>query len=254
MIPDLQLPLRPPKPRDSGRTAMIDRGSGLGAVEDVLAVAASYLDLVKVGWGTAVVDPLLRKRLELYRGADIEVCFGGTLFEVCFLHNRLEEYRSWLEELGVDHVEISDGTLELDPADKLAAIESFAAHGFTVHSEVGSKDSATVVSPKRWVRAIKDELSAGASYVILEGRETASSGLYRPSGEIRTGLIDEILSEDISVDDLVFEAPVKPAQVFLLKLLGPNVNLANIAANDVVALETLRLGLRSDTLLHVHSG
>lgn len=253
MTLDLTLPERPAKPRAAGRTAMIDRGIGLAAIDDVLATAGPILDLVKIGWGTAVVDELLEERIRRYRAADVDVCFGGTLFEVAALQGRLDGYRDWLLELGIEHVEISDGTIDLATSDKLAAIERFAAD-FVVYSEVGSKDSSAVVSPKRWVESIGRELAAGAAYVILEGRESASSGLYRPSGEIRAGLIDEIISDGIDPSVLVFEAPVKAAQVFLLRLLGPNANLANIAVDDLVALETLRLGLRSDTLLDVHGG
>lgn len=250
---DLPLPDRPAKPRATGRTAIIDRGMGLAAVDDLIATASDMVDLVKIGWGTAVVDRLLEERIERYRAVDVDVCFGGTLFELCAVTDRLDHYRSWLLELELQHVEISDGTVTLRQDEKLRAIERFA-DDFTVYSEVGSKDADAIVSPRRWVEAIRRDFEAGASYVILEGRETASAGMYRPSGEIRTGLIDEILDEGIDPARLVFEAPVKAAQVFLLRLLGPNVNLANIAADDVVALETLRLGLRSDTLLDVHGG
>lgn len=251
--PDLGLPRRSSKPRRTGRTHLIDKGTGLRRAADDLAAGADFIDLVKLGWGTGLVDPLLAERIALYHDHGVDICFGGTMFEIFWLKNRVGDYRSWLLDLGVDWVEISDGTIEMADTEKLAAIERFAAD-FVVVSEVGSKDANQIVAPARWVRAIRDELESGARYVILEGRESGTAGLYRPSGEIRTGLIEEILDAGISPERLVFEAPGKAQQVYMIDLIGPEVNLGNVAMGEAIAVETLRLGLRSDTLLGFHGG
>jgi phosphosulfolactate synthase len=247
----LELPKRAAKPRTTGRTHVLDKGHGTSQIEDALSVVADYVDLVKLGWGTSLVTPNLADKIALYRRHGAQVCFGGTLFELYWLQGRLDDYVAYMKDLGVIAVEVSDGTIEMEMSEKLAVIERLT-RDFEVHSEVGSKDSATVVSPVKWVRAIKAELEAGASFVILEGRESGTAGLYRPSGEIRMGLIDEILEAGIDPDRLIFEAPNKAQQVWLIKQLGANANLANIPLSEVIALETLRLGLRADTLLHFH--
>ena len=248
---ELELPDRPAKPRRTGRTSIIDKGVGVAEVQTMVRSAGVYVDMVKFGWGTSLVDLNLAEKIEIYHHHDIEVCFGGTLFELVHLQGKVDEYAAWLRDLGVGSIEISDGTLEIDNDDKQALVSRFATD-FRVFSEVGSKDSQAIVSPARWVTSIRAELSAGAEYVILEGRESGTAGLYRPSGEIRTGLIDEILDAGIDTNRLVFEAPTKTQQTYLLGLIGPNANLANIPFDGAVALETLRLGLRSDTLLMVH--
>jgi phosphosulfolactate synthase len=242
-----------PKPRAHGRTNILDKGLGLAALDDLLAVAAPFVDLAKIGWGTSLVLPDLDRRLDVYRSHDVDVCCGGTLFEYAYAIGEVDEYRAWLREHGFDHVEISNGTIDIDTEQKLAAIEQFAAD-FTVFSEVGSKDADAIVSPARWVRSIQQELGAGASSVILEGRESGTAGMYRKSGEMRTGLIDEVLEAGIDPHQLVFEAPLKQHQVYLIRLIGADVNLANIAPEEAVPLETLRRGLRSDTLAMFHAG
>jgi phosphosulfolactate synthase len=247
----LRIPDRGSKPRTDGRTHIIDKGLPVGLIHDQLHLAGEFVDLVKLGWGTSVVTPILSEKLETYRAHDIEVCFGGTLFELAHLQGRVDEYTAWLRELNITSVEISDGVLELEASEKAALIEKLSAE-LTVYSEVGSKDAAAIVTPARWVRAIKDELAAGADKVILEGRESGTAGMYRPSGEIRMGLIDEILEADIPVDRLIFEAPRKDQQVWLIEHIGAGVNLGNIAPDDALPLETLRLGLRADTLLTFH--
>jgi len=249
--PDIGLPSRSSKPRKAGRTNLIDKGVGLALVADVIESSGDYIDLVKLGWGTAMVDPVLERRIELYRAHDIDVCFGGTLFELFQMKGMIDEYASWLTSLGVDWVEVSDGTIDLDPDVKNAAITRLRKD-FNVVSEVGSKDSSAIIAPAKWVDAIKAELDAGASYVILEGRESGTAGLYRPSGEIRMGLIEEILDAGIPAESLVFEAPSKTQQTYMVDLIGPNVNLGNVAFAEATALETLRLGLRSDTLMKFH--
>ncbi len=239
------------KPRRSGLTSIIDIGFGTAFLDDHLANCADHVDIAKLGFGTGLVSAKLEDKLEMYRRHDIEPCFGGTLFEMYYLRDRLDEYRSLLHDVGVTTVEISDGTVVMPAEEKLRLITEFAAD-FTVLSEVGRKDSSVVVAPARWVRAIRSELEAGATRVILEGRESGTAGLYRTSGEMRTGLVEEVLDGGFEPEQLVFEAPKKDHQTYLISLLGPDVNLANIAVTDVLPCETLRRGLRGDTLLQFH--
>jgi phosphosulfolactate synthase len=247
----LRTPSRIAKPRTTGRTNLLDKGMGLATMADLLAVAADYIDLVKIGWGTALVLPDLDARLELFRSHDIDICCGGTLFEYAYVTDQVEGYVDWLKERGLRHVEVSDGTITMEPTEKLKAIERLAAD-FHVLSEVGSKDADAIVSPARWVKAIVSEMEAGATDVILEGRESGTAGLYRKSGEMRTGLVDEVLDSGIDPHRLIFETPQKGHQVYLLNLLGVTANFANIAPEDAIPLETLRRGLRSDTLSQIH--
>ena len=247
----LNLPPREPKPRNRGRTNLLDKGHGPRFLDDQLQVVGGHVDLAKLGWGTSVVSHGLEEKIEIYRSHGIDVCLGGTLFELVFLQDKLDDYEKWMMGLGLTTMEISDGTLTMDSAEKLRHIERFSAN-FEVLSEVGSKDSTAVVSPARWVKAINAELAAGAKQVILEGRESGTAGLYRQSGEIRMGLIEEILDSGVEAERLVFEAPLKAQQVWLIENLGPAVNLANIPLEDALSVETLRLGLRSDTLAGIH--
>jgi phosphosulfolactate synthase len=249
----LSLPFRSPKPRARGRTNVLDKGIPRGQLDDELQTSGPYIDLAKLGWGTGLVTPELAEKIEVYRRHEIDVCLGGTLFELCYLHNQLDRYEAFVAELGLPVVEISNGTLEIDEKTKLALIKRFAAN-YRVVSEVGSKDADAIVSPARWVGEIAGELEAGADSVILEGRESGSAGMYRGSGEIRMGLIQEILDAGISAERLIFEAPQKHQQVWLIDKIGSEVNLANIPFADVLSLETLRLGLRADTLLRFHGG
>jgi phosphosulfolactate synthase len=251
MTEPVSLPQRGAKPRSTGRTHILDKGLPVRFIDDQLDVVGEFVDLVKLGWGTSVVTPNLEDKLGIYRAHQVEVCFGGTLFELAYLQGRVDEYIDWLTSLGVNSVEISDGTLEMSGSDKLDIITRLAPD-FTVYSEVGSKDSTAIVTPARWVRAIREELEAGASHVILEGRESGTAGMYRESGEIRMGLIDEIIESGIAVDHLVFEAPTKQQQVWLFKHIGPEINLGNIPLEEALGVETLRLGLRADTLLTFH--
>jgi phosphosulfolactate synthase len=232
-------------------TNTLDKGSSNGHLRDELELVSEFVDLAKLGWGTSVVTPCLHEKIDVYKRNGVDVCFGGTLFELCHLRGAIDEYIAWTRDHGITVVEISDGTLGIEHDVKLRCIEQFAKE-FRVLSEVGSKDATVVVSPAKWVRAIKAELDAGAEHVILEGRETGSAGLYRQSGEIRMGLIEEIMDSGIAPEQLIFEAPQKSQQVWLIETLGSEVNLANIPMGDVLALETLRLGLRSDTLLTIH--
>jgi phosphosulfolactate synthase len=247
----VDLPARPDKPRAVGRTHAIDTGQGVAWIDDQLAASGAILDLAKLGWGTSLVTADLAAKIDTYRRHDVDVCFGGTLLELAYLQGRHLDYADWVADHGVTTIEVSDGAVEFSGDDKLKLIEELAAR-FRVMSEVGSKDAAAIVSPARWVRAIRAELDAGAEYVILEGRESGTAGLYRQTGEIRMGLVDEIVESGIPLDRLVFEAPQKAQQVWLLQTHGPTVNLGNIALGDLIPVETLRLGLRADTLAAVH--
>ncbi len=240
------LPDRPSKPREKGLTHMLDKGLSARQVEDVVDVAADIVDLAKLGWGTAVVTPDLERKLDVYRAADIPFFFGGTLFEAYFLRDQIDDYRRLLDDLGVQHVEISDGAVSMAHEAKLEFIELFAKD-FTVLSEVGSKDPSDVMPPYRWVESMQAELEAGSWMVIAEARETGTAGLFRSNGEVRTGLVDEIVAR-VDARDIIFEAPRKEQQAWLIKHHGANVNLGNIRPEEILPLETLRLGLRSDTL------
>ncbi len=243
----LSLPERPGKPRQRGITHVIDKGLSLQAVEGILETSGDMIDIVKLGWGTAYVTGNLRDKVALYRSAGIPVVLGGTFWEVCAIQNKLDDWRRWISELGLRHVEISDGTISISHTTKLEHI-SRLSQDFIVLSEVGSKDLATVIAPYRWVELIEAELAAGAWKVITEARETGTAGIFRGDGEVRMGLIDEIVHA-IDPDRLLFEAPQKAQQVWFIRKFGPNVNLGNIPPDEVIPLETLRLGLRADTLI-----
>jgi phosphosulfolactate synthase len=239
-MPGFELGLR----REGGLTHVLDKGLGARAWEDVLESAGDYIDIVKLGWGTSWVTRNLERKLAVLAGKSVVI--GGTFFEVVYLKDRLDDYKRWLIELGLTHVEISDGTIDIPRERKLELIQDFA-RDFTVLSEVGSKDAEVVFAPYQWVGWIKEELGAGAWKVVTEAREGGTAGIFRPSGEMRTGLVDEIV-RDIDFNDLVFEAPAKSAQAWFIKQFGPTVNLGNIPPEEVIPLETLRLGLRGDTL------
>jgi len=236
--------------RDGGLTHVLDKGLGPRAWEDVLETSGAYIDIVKLGWGTAFVTAGLERKLEILR--EKPVVIGGTFFEVVYAKGQLDDYKRWLGELGITHVESSDGTIEIPRERKLELIEDFA-RDFTVLSEVGSEDSEVVVAPYEWVGWIKEEREAGAWKVITEAREGGTAGIFRPSGEMRTGLVDEI-AHSIDFHDLIWEAPTKGSQAWFIKKFGPEVNLGNIPPDEVIPLETLRLGLRGHTLKEVLRG
>jgi phosphosulfolactate synthase len=245
----LGVPARPGKPREVGLTHVMDKGLNLRDIEGLFDTAGQFVDIVKFGWGTSYVTNNLEKKISLYRSFETPVVCGGTLFEAVYARERLDEFKAWLVENRFSHVEISDGTLDIPRERKLELIAEFA-QDFTVLSEVGSKDSDVVYAPYQWVEWIKEELEAGAWKVITEGREGGTAGIFRSDGDMRTGLIDEIAHE-ISVDDVLFEAPTKSSQAWFVKQFGPNVNLGNIPPDEVIAVETLRLGLRADTLKEI---
>jgi phosphosulfolactate synthase len=233
-----------------GLTHVIDKGLGPRAWEDVLEVAGEHISIVKLGWGTAAVTRNLERKLAVLR--EKPVVIGGTYFEVVYAKDKLDEYKAWLGELGLTHVEISDGTLEIPRERKLELIADFA-RDFTVLSEVGSKDSSVQYTADEWVQWLQEELDAGAWKVITEAREGGTAGIFDSSGGVRTELIGEI-AMTVGPANVVFEAPTKSAQAWFIKQFGPSVNLGNIPPDEVIPLETLRRGLRGDTLKEILLG
>jgi len=233
--------------RHVGLTHVIDKGLGPRAWEDRLDVAGDHISIVKLGWGTAYVTRNLERKLDVLR--DKPVVLGGTFFEVVYLKGQIDEYKQWLADLGLTHVEISDGTIEIPRQRKLELIADLA-RDFTVLSEVGSKDSSVEYTVEEWTRWLNEELEAGAWKVITEAREGGPAGIFDSDGGMRTELIGEIASV-VGPANIVFEAPTKAAQAWFVKQFGPSVNLGNIPPDEVIPLETLRLGLRGDTLKEV---
>lgn len=242
----LQLPSRCEKPRERGITHVLDRGLSVAGVEGLVESVGEQVDIVKLGWGTALVAANLKRKLRCYASFGVPVVLGGTLTEVALREGRLEAMLLWLGELGIDHIELSDGTIALPQEEKCALIERLS-RDFVVLSEVGSKDAKEIMAPYVWVGRIEAEMQAGAWKVIAEARESGTAGIYRADGEVRSGLIDEI-AHAVNCEQIIFEAPRKEQQVWLLEYFGRECNLGNIAPDDVLSLETLRLGLRSDTV------
>jgi phosphosulfolactate synthase len=242
----LDLPERSPKPRARGLTHVLDKGLSCAEVDGLMEVAGDAVDIVKLGWGTALVTGNLEAKLERYAAHGVPVVLGGTLTEIALRDDRLDGLIAWCKDLGISHVEVSDGTIALEAERKREIVAQLAAD-FTVFSEVGSKDAEAIMAPYRWVELIEAELEAGAWKVIAEARESGTAGIFRPDGEVRMGLIDEIVHA-IDPENIIFEAPQRVQQVWFLKRFGREVNLGNIAPGDVLSLETLRLGLRSDTM------
>ncbi|AHM60940.1 phosphosulfolactate synthase [Flammeovirgaceae bacterium 311] len=240
-----QIPYRTLKPRDYGFTMAMDKGLSTREAEDFLSVASNYVDIVKLGWATSFVTPNLDEKLQVFREANIPVYFGGTLFEAFIVRNKFDDYRRILDKYKMEYAEVSDGSIEL-PHDKKCEYISQLATQVTVLSEVGSKDADKIIPPYKWIALMKAEMEAGAWKVIGEAREGGNVGLFRSTGEVRSGLVEEILTQ-IPFEKIIWEAPQKSQQVWFIKLLGTNVNLGNIAPNEIIPLETIRLGLRGDT-------
>jgi phosphosulfolactate synthase len=242
------LPERTAKPRQNGLTMVMDKGLSLRGVEDLIETAGANTDIVKLGWATSYVSPNLDEKLKLYREAGIPVYFGGTLFEAFIVRNQFDDYCRLLDKYQLQHAEVSDGSITIPHDVKCEYIHKLKKQ-VTVISEVGSKDVQKIFAPYKWIQLMKAELEAGSWKVIAEARESGNVGIYRDSGEVRQGLVDEILTQ-IPEESIIWEAPQKPQQVWFIKLLGANVNLGNIAPADMIPLETIRLGLRSDTFDH----
>ncbi len=239
------LPSRIEKPRKSGLTMMMDKGLSLRQAEDFIEQNAEYTDFVKLGFGTSYLTKSLEKKISIYKNAGIRVYLGGTLFEAFIIRNQFDQYQRLLDKLKLDTAEVSDGSINLAHEKKCEYISKLAKN-FTVVSEVGSKEEGFVIRPAMWISMMKAELQAGSFKIIAEARESGTVGIYRSSGHAHTLLINKILST-VDKNDILWEAPQKSQQVWFIKLLGANVNLGNIGADDVIPLETLRLGLRGDT-------
>lgn len=242
------LPERTTKPRHNGLSMVMDKGCSLREVEDLISTSSDYVDIVKLGWSTSVVSSNLKDKLALYREAKIPTYLGGTLFEAFLVRGQFDDYRRVLDTYQIEYAEISDGSITLDHKRKCELITSLSKQ-VTVLSEVGSKDAEKIIPPYQWIQLMQAELDAGAWKVIGEARESGNVGLFRSTGEVRSGLVQEILTK-IPNDRIIWEAPQKEQQVYFIKLIGANVNLGNIAPNDVIPLETIRLGLRGDTFDH----
>ena len=240
-----QMPDRLLKPRQHGITMVMDKGLSIEEAKNFLSVAHPHVDIVKLGFGTSFVTPNLREKIEAYQSYDLPVYFGGTLFEAFLIRNQFEDYIAVCKDYGIAHVEVSDGSITIPHTEKCGYIEKLTKH-FTVLSEVGSKDAAHIIPPSKWIELMSAELSAGAAYVIAEAREAGNVGIYRGSGEVREGLVQEILTQ-IPAEKILWEAPQKAQQLYFIELIGCNVNLGNIAPTEVIAMEAMRVGLRGDT-------
>lgn len=240
-----QMPERNVKPRTSGITMVMDKGLSLEETKNFMSVAHPHVDLVKLGFGTAYVTPDLKQKLAIYQSYDVPVYFGGTLFEAFLIRNQFEDYINTCKEYGIRYMEVSDGSISIPHAEKCGYIEKLTRHG-VVLSEVGSKDAAHIIPPYKWIELMRAEIEAGSTYVIAEAREAGNVGIYRGSGEVREGLVQEILTQ-IPEEKILWEAPQKAQQLYFLELIGCNVNLGNIAPSEIIALETMRIGLRGDT-------
>lgn len=240
-----QIPDRNTKPRANGITMVMDKGLSIEEAKNFLSIAHPHVDILKLGFGTAFVTPNLEEKIQVYQSYDIPVYFGGTLFEAFLVRNQFNDYIEICKKYNITYMEVSDGSITIPHAEKCGYIEKLTKYG-TVLSEVGSKDEANIFPPYRWIELMRAELNAGSSYVIAEAREAGNVGLYRGSGEVRQGLVQEILTQ-ISPEKIIWEAPQKSQQLYFLELLGANVNLGNIAPTEVIPLEAMRLGLRSDS-------
>ena len=250
MAHTIAVPTRPAKPRTSGVTMVIDSGLPTAAFTDLVSSFGNLIDFIKFGWGTSVVSPNIEAKIAAARAHGVDFYLGGTLFEKYIIQGRFDDFRGICHEYGATTVEVSNGTAPLTHEEKASYVEKLAGD-FRVVAEVGFKDNVQSENfpPKRWIEAIRRDLDAGAYLVTLETRESGKGGICRPNGELRYGLIEEILDSGIEASQLMFEAPTNELQGYFVKRVGTNVNLGNIASDAVVSCETIRLGLRSETLL-----
>lgn len=239
------LPQRTERPRKNGITMVMDKGTSLRQTEDFVASYADYVDFVKLGFGTSVVMKNLKEKIKLYKAANIKTYLGGTLFEAFYIRKKFDDYQKFIDSLGLEAAEVSDGSIEM-PHDKKCECISKLAKNFTVLSEVGSKEEGIIIHPTKWINMMKKELDAGSYKVIAEARESGTVGIFHKNGSAHSMLINRITSK-INVEDIIWETPQKSQQVYFIKLFGANVNVGNIGYEDVIPLETLRLGLRGDT-------
>jgi phosphosulfolactate synthase len=240
-----QMPDRNVKPRTNGITMVMDKGLSIPEVHNFLSVSGPHVDIVKLGFGTSFVTPNLREKIEVYQSYNIPIYFGGTLFEAFLVRNQFNDYIEVCKDYGIKYMEVSDGSITIPHAEKCGYIEKLTKHAIIL-SEVGSKDAAHIIPPYKWIELMRAELNAGATYVIAEAREAGNVGIYRGSGEVREGLVQEILTQ-IPGEKILWEAPQKAQQLYFIELLGCNVNLGNIAPTEMISLEAMRVGLRGDT-------
>ena len=241
----LSLPNRTVKPRTFGLTCVHDVQYSIGQLKNILTDYSDYIDIAKLGVGAAYVTPRLSEKIKLYTSFGVKVYFGGTLFEKFYYQKKLSEYKAYLKEYDIDTLEISTGTIDISLEERIDLVKEFSSE-FNVFSEIGSKDGEAIMPPSVWIHELNSLLDAGCNYVITEGRNSGTAGVYRPSGEIRTGLIADILSS-VPVDRIIFEAPQPKAQMFFINQIGANVNLGNVNPHDLLLLEAQRVGLRSET-------
>jgi phosphosulfolactate synthase len=239
------LPERPAKPRDNGICMVMDKGLSMREAEDLISSSGELIDFVKLGFGTSVVTPQLKEKIALFRSANIKVYLGGTLFEAFVIRDMFDTYRHFVDKMGLDAIEISDGAMSMEH-DKKCEYIRILAKDFIVLSEVGSKEAGILIAPNHWIDMMKTELEAGSFKVIGEARESGNVGIYRPTGKAHVTLINKILSK-VDQDKIIWEAPMKSQQAWFVNHFGANVNLGNIPPSEVIPLETLRLGLRADT-------
>lgn len=224
---------------------VMDKGISLRQAEDFVSTSSRFVDFVKLGFGTSLISNNVREKVKLYQQAGIKVYVGGTLFEAFVIRNQFDEYQRFIAGLGLDSAEVSDGSIEISHDKKLEFI-SRLSKDYTVLSEVGSKEEGIIIHPARWIKMMQSELEAGATKVIAEARESGTVGIFHKDGTAHTMLINRIVNK-VKLENIIWETPQKSQQVYFLKLFGSNVNVGNIAIDDVIPLETLRLGLRGDT-------
>jgi phosphosulfolactate synthase len=224
---------------------VMDKGLSIVEAENFLSVCHPHVDIIKLGFGTSFVTPNLREKLDVYRKYDIPIYFGGTLFEAFLIRNQFDDYIKVCQEFGINYIEVSDGSINIPHSEKCGYVEKLTKYAIVL-SEVGSKDAEHIIPPYKWIELMRAELNAGASYVIAEAREAGTVGIYRGTGEVREGLVQEILTQ-IPKEKIIWEAPQKAQQLYFIELLGCNVNLGNIAPAEVIPLEAMRIGLRADT-------
>ncbi|PLS16570.1 phosphosulfolactate synthase [Bacillus sp. M6-12] len=242
----LQLPERECKPRNKGLTILIDNGVPEALFKDTISSACSFIDFVKFGWGTSIISSTLQSKISWLKENNIHYFFGGTLFEKFLSQKKLDQFYQYCKHYDCQYIEVSNGTIPISNKEKAKYISNFSQE-FAVFSEVGNKDSCIEASSSEWLEYIHEDLEAGTRKVITEARESGSSGICNERGEMRFEIVNKILDSGICLDNIIFEAPNKHMQTTFIKLAGSNVNLANIPFHDAIALETLRLGLRSDT-------
>jgi phosphosulfolactate synthase len=240
-----QIPDRTLRPRTNGITMVMDKGLSIPEVHNFMSVSGPHVDIVKLGFGTSFVTPNLREKIKVYQSYNVPIYFGGTLFEAFLVRNQFNDYIAVCKDYGIEYIEVSDGSITIPHAEKCGYIEKLTKHA-TILSEVGSKDAAHIIPPYKWIELMRAELNAGATYVIAEAREAGNVGIYRGSGEVREGLVQEILTQ-IPGEKILWEAPQKAQQLYFIELLGCNVNLGNIAPTEMISLEAMRIGLRGDT-------